>query len=170
MTVKDKLKKCAGKVNDFADKVSIKMHNWFFGTDAKPVPVFGYRARLYRWYLKTFRGYVDLHTSFWDGKNVEYNWEIKLVHKSKIPKDAVAITTLKRAYHYDIDNPKRGFSTEDDNGFTAVSAWLYMKCNKFEDAMRVNLDTASNIDFKKLITIVLIAAGIFLGLYYYTMQ
>lgn len=158
------------RVKKFFGGIRKGVHDWFFGTPENPVPVFSRRARLYRWYLKTFRGYADLHTSYWDGKDKEYKWDIKLVHKSKIPTDAVAITTMKRAYHYDIDNPKRGFSTTDDNGFTAVSAWLYMKCNKFEDAMRVNLDNATNIDFKKLLPIVLIAIGVFLGLYYYTMQ
>lgn len=152
------------------EKIGTGIHNWFFGTDAKPVPVFCRRARLYRWYLKTFRGYVDLHITYWDEDAVEYKWEVKLVPKSDIPRDSVAISSLKKAYHTDLDNPRRGFSTVDDNGFTAVSAWLYMKCNKFEDAMRVNLDNSSNIDFRKLITIAAIALGIFLGLYYYTMQ
>lgn len=158
------------RINARYMKTKTNLHDWFVGTEAKPVPVFGKRARIYRWYLKKFRGYVDLHTSSWDSRDVCYYWDVTLVHKSKIPEDAVAIVGKKNAYHYDMDNMKRGFSTVEDNGFTAVSAWLYMKCNKFEDAMRVNLDAPGSIDMKKLITIAAVAFGVFCGLYFYAMQ
>lgn len=165
--LKENIKAFPKRVLDFAKSVPGRIKTWFLGTEEHPVPTFGYRARLRRWWLVTFRGYVYFYTTSYDPREQEYRLDKDIWHRSKIPKEAVPVTGWKKSYHYDLDLPKRGFSTVEDYGFTAVSAWLYMKCNKFEDAMRVNLDSGTPVDMKKVLLIAAVVFGIFCGLYFY---
>lgn len=146
-----------------------RIKKWFLGTEEKPVPTFGYRARLYRWFLIHFRHHVYYYQSWFDKEEVEYVLDKSIIPRKKLPPQAVPVTNMKHTYHVDMDIIKRGFSTIEDNGFTAVDLWIYMKSNKFEEAMRVNLDAGNSIDMKKLVMVMAVIFGIFLGIYFFVM-
>lgn len=130
-----------------------KIHDWFVGTPEKPVPLFGKRARLRRWWLVKFRGYVYHITTIFDKPSMEYLYDKDIIPRKNLPKTAVRVVNQKNTYHTDLDCPIRGFSTKNDNGFTAVDAFLYMRCNKLSEAMRIPLDRAKPMDSQKLLII-----------------
>ena len=147
------------------DRLLGRAHDWTHGTQEKPLPPFSYRARLLRWWRVSFCGYVYLVTTMYDRPNDEYIYRRDIVKRSELERDAVPVTNMKSTWHIDLDLPKRGFSSVADDGFTAVDAYLYARCNKIEEAMRIQLDNPQTMDVKKLIVYAGIGVGVLLALY-----
>lgn len=144
-----------------------KMVEWLHGTPEHPVPPFSWKGKLHRWYMQQYKGYVIYITTHYDRQLDEYVYVKELVPRSSVPREAVHVTNQKNTYHLDIDLPRRGFNTAKDNGFTAVDAYLWMKCSKIDEAMAIKLDSPLNIDIKKYIPLIAVAFGLFCGVYYY---
>lgn len=146
-----------------------EIKDWGWGTDDKPLPVFSKRARFKRWFLINFRGYVYYITTIYDKPTDEYLMDRTIIHKSELPREAVHVTNMKNTWHLDLDLPRRGFDSSRDNGFTSVDAFLYMKCNKIDEAMRIRLDGSTPIDTNKLLMIGAIVIGVLFAVYYLMM-
>lgn len=144
-----------------------KMYDWLWGTEEHPHHPFSKRGRFRRWFMIKFRGYQNIIYTHYDRAEDEYVYEKELIHKSKIPRDAVHVTGEPNSWHIDIDLIKRGFSSERDNGFTAVDAFNYMLCNKIDDAMLVRMDKTENMDPQKILTIAALAIGACLAAWYF---
>lgn len=148
-----------------------RWHIFIHGTEDHPRYPFSLVARIYRWYLKKFRGYVDYITTMYDTNYDEIRYDKDLVPRSKVSRDAVHVTGQKKTYHLDLDLMKRGFDVRRDHGFTASSAFNYMKNNAMNDAMVYDQDSFSKteIDKNKLLLICSIIFGAFLAFYFVVM-
>lgn len=148
-----------------------RWHIFIHGTEDHPRYPFSLVARIYRWYLKKFRGYVDYITTMYDTNYDEIRYDKDLVPRSKVSRDAVHVTGQKKTYHLDLDLIKRGFDVRRDHGFTASSAFNYMKNNAMNDAMVYDQDSFSKteIDKNKLLLICSIIFGAFLAFYFVVM-
>ena len=158
-----------GQTEEPKPKVTLKerWHVFIHGTEEKPRHPFSLVAKIYRWYLKTFRGYVDYITTMYDKNIDEIRCDKDLVKYKDIPREAVHVTGQKKTYHLDMDLPKRGFDVTKDFGFTASSAFNYMKNNAMNDAMVHDQDSyRPDIDKNKLLVICAVAFGIFLAFYF----
>lgn len=140
---------------------------WLHGTPEHPVPPFSTKGKIHRWYMQQYKGYVQYITTHYDKQLDEYVYVKELVPRSSLPREAVHVTNQKNTYHLDIDLPRRGFSTAKDNGFTAVDAYLWMKCSKIDEAMAIKLDSPMQFDIKKYLPLLAIGFGLFCGVYYY---
>lgn len=146
----------------------MKMFNdWLDGTEENPLPDGSLRLRFLRWRQLKYRGYVYLYTTGYNKNVDEYICRKELVHISQLERDAVPVTGEKKTYHWDLDVVKRGFDASVDNGFTAVDAYLYMKCNKIEEAMRIPLDNPQKSDILKFVLIAAGAAAVLFLVYYF---
>lgn len=152
------------------DKVYSRAYDWLWGTEEKPHHPFSMRGRFKRWFMKKYRGYCDLITTDYDKYEDEYVYLKNLIHKSKLPRDAVHVTGMKNTYHIDLELKKRGFSSDRDQGFTAVDAFLYMKENRISEAMTVKLDNEKGMDTQKLLAFALLGIGGFLAFYFFFMK
>lgn len=123
-------------------------------TDANPFPPNSYRARFKRWFYIKYRGYCYYITTIYDKPNDQYLYDLDIIHRSKLPSEAVHVTNEKNTYHLDLDHLKRGFDATKDNGFTAHDAYMYIRCTKIDEAMKIDLDGKSDVDYKKIILIV----------------
>lgn len=148
-----------------------RWHIFIHGTEDHPRHPFSLVARIYRWYLKKFRGYVDYITTMYDTNYDEIRYDKDLVPRNKVSRDAVHVTGQKKTYHLDLDLMKRGFDVRRDHGFTASSAFNYMKNNAMNDAMVYDQDSFSKteIDKNKLLLICSIIFGAFLAFYFVVM-
>ena len=140
---------------------------WLHGTPEHPVPPFSTKGKIHRWYMQQYKGYVQYITTHYDKQLDEYVYVKELVPRSSLPREAVHVTNQKNTYHLDIDLPRRGFSTAKDNGFTAVDAYLWMKCSKIDEAMAIKLDSPIQFDIRKYLPLLAIGFGLFCGVYYY---
>ena len=157
----EKPEKTGGKkIHVFED---IKTYLW--GSKEKPLPPFSVRAKTKRWYLVHFKNYVYYITTMYDKQADEYWSDMDCVPLSSLPKEAVHVTRMKHTWHYDLDLPKRGFDSSLDNGFTAYDAYLYMKCSKIDEAMKIDLDDKRDVDMMKMVTIICVACGVMFALY-----
>lgn len=157
-----------GQKEEPKPKVTMKerWHTFLVGTEEKPRHPFTMVAKIYRWYLKKFRGYVDLITTEYDDEVDELIWKKKIVKRKSLPRECVHVTKQKNTYHLDIDLPVRGFDVTRDRGFTASSAFNYMKNNAFNEAMVYDQDTFKEpMDKNKVLVICAVAFGIFLAFY-----
>jgi len=142
-----------------------KIKTYFWGSEDKPLPPFSVRAKIKRWYLVHFKNYVYYITTMYDKQADEYWSDMDCVPLSSLPKEAVHVTRMKHTWHYDLDLPKRGFDSSRDNGFTAYDAYLYMKCSKIDEAMKIDLDDKKDVDMMKMLTIICVACGVIFALY-----
>lgn len=141
-------------------------HKFWYGTKDKPHHPFCWRSIIVRWFLKTFMGYVDYITTSYDPDIDEIRFDKVIIKRRDLPRESVHVTKMKKTYHMDLDLPKRGFDARLDNGFTASSAFNYMKNNAMSDAMVHDTDTYKpEIDKNKVFLICGIAFGIFMALY-----
>lgn len=144
-----------------------KWHEWWFGTDEHPVKPFSFKGKLTRWFLKTFCGYVDYITTMYDKPLDEIRCDVELVKKSKVPREAVHVTNMKRTYHLDLDLPIRYFDVTRDYGFTASSAYNYAKDNSITDAMAIDIDNDKPpMDTGKILLIVALVFGAVLAIWF----
>ena len=144
-----------------------KWHEWWFGTDEHPVKPFSFKGKLTRWFLKTFCGYVDYITTIYDKPLDEIRCDVELVKKSKVPREAVHVTNMKRTYHLDLDLPIRYFDVTRDYGFTASSAYNYAKDNSITDAMAIDIDNDKPpMDTGKILLIVALVFGAVLAIWF----
>lgn len=144
-----------------------KAVEWLHGTPEHPVPPFSTKGKIHRWYMQQYKGHVIYITTHYDRQLDEYVYVKELVPRSSLPREAVHVTNQKNTYHLDIDLPRRGFSTAKDNGFTAVDAYLWMKCSKIDEAMAIKLDSPMQFDIRKYLPLLAIGFGLFCGVYYY---
>lgn len=144
-----------------------KWHEWWFGTDEHPVKPFSFKGKLTRWFLKTFCGYVDYITTMYDKPLDEIRCDVELVKKSKVPREAVHVTNMKRTYHLDLDLPIRYFDVTRDYGFTASSAYNYARDNSITDAMAIDIDNDKPpMDTGKILLIVALVFGAVLAIWF----
>lgn len=150
----------------FGKKIKRFWHEWWYGTKEKPRHPYSWRSRLVRWFLLTFRGYVKYITTMYDTKIDEIRYDLDIIKKKDLPKEAVHVTKQKKTYHLDMDLPIRGFDATKDYGFTASSAFNYMKNNAMSDAMVYDTDSFKpEIDKSKLLLYCAIGFGIFMAMY-----
>ena len=160
------LVKSKNRWHTFKDKSKHRWHTFLVGTEEKPRHPFTLVAKLYRWYLKKFRGYVDLITTEYDDEVDELIYKKKIVKRKSLPRECVHVTKQKNTHHLDLDLPVRGFDVTRDRGFTASSAFNYMKNNAFNDAMVYDQDTFKEpMDKNKVLVICAVAFGAFLAFY-----
>lgn len=144
-----------------------KWHEWWFGTEEHPVKPFSFKGKVTRWFLKTFCGYVDYITTMYDKPLDEIRCDIELVKKSKVPREAVHVTNMKRTYHLDLDLPIRYFDVTRDFGFTASSAYNYAKDNSITDAMAIDIDNDKPpMETGKILLIVALVFGAVLAIWF----
>jgi hypothetical protein len=113
--------------------------------------------RLRRWWLRNFKGYVNLVTITRDPRYAEFVSDTTLVHRRELPRTAVAVTNKRRTYADDKIFMTDWWLSEqatcpDDwmaRQFTASDAYLYMVTNKLDNALTLNWTDMSHIDFKK---------------------
>lgn len=161
-----------GQTKKSKPKITLKekWHRFIVGTEENPRHPFTFVAKCHRWYLKRFRGYVDFITTMYDVTIDEIRYDKDLVHRSKIPREAVHVSGQKQTFHLDLDLPKRGFDVRKDRGFTASSAYNYMRNNAMNDAMVHDQDTyRPEVDKNKVMVICAIAFGAFLAFYFVIM-
>lgn len=136
--------------------------DWYWGAgppgkyycEDNPHSPYCLRAKLKRWYYVNYRGFAYYITTMYDRPNDEYIWDFDIVPKKDIPKKATLVTNQKNTWHMDLDHPDRDFIYMDgDYGFTAHDADLYIKCNKINEAMKIDLDAKSTNDTTKMILI-----------------
>lgn len=143
-----------------------KWTEWWVGTEDKPAPPFSNRMKLVRWFNKNFRGYVDYITTMYDKPIDEIRYDMVCIPKSKVPREAVHVTNMKKTWHLDMDLPIRGFDLTKDNGFTASSAYNYMKSHAIDDAMMVEQERmGKSIDKNKVYLLLALAFGGFMAIY-----
>lgn len=136
--------------------------DWYWGAgppgkyycEDNPHSPYCLRAKLKRWYYVNYRGFAYYITTMYDRPNDEYIWDFDIVPRKEIPKKATLVTNQKNTWHMDLDHPDRDFIyMEGDYGFTAHDADLYIKCNKINEAMKIDLDAKSTNDTTKMILI-----------------
>ena len=89
---------------------------------------------------------------------------------SELSEDSVHVTNEKNTNHLDLDHPKRGFDATKDYGFTAHDAYMYIRCNKIDEAMKIELGEQTPVDYKKLLFIVIGVFVAFIVFYFMYMQ
>lgn len=144
-----------------------RMYDWLWGTEEKPLHPFSIRGKFKRWFMIKYRGYCYLIMTMYDKIEDEYVYTREIIPRRELPRDAVHVTGVKNTYHIDLLLKKRGFSSLSDNGFTAVDAFLYMKCNKIDEAMAIKLDSDRKpIETQKLLGILAIGVGAIFAVMY----
>lgn len=137
--------------------------DWYWGAgppgryycEDNPHPPYCMRAKLKRWYYIKNRGYAYYITTMYDKPNDEYIWDYEIVPKKEIPRKATIVTNQPNTYHMDLDHPDRDFIyMEGDYGFTAHDADMYIKCNKLNEAMKIDLDAKPQNDTTKMLIII----------------
>lgn len=121
--------------------------------------------RLRRWWLRNFKGYVNLISISRDPRYAEFIHETTLVHRKELPRTAVPVTNQRRTYADDKIFMTDWWLSEqatcpDDwmaRQFTASDAYLYMVTNKLDNALTLNWTDMSHIDFKKYFLLAAIA-------------
>ena len=146
-------------------KMGQKWHEFWFGTEEKPVKQDTFKGAIGRWYRRTFCGWVNLVTTMYDKPIDELRCDIELIPRSKIPKEATKVANRKRMYHMDVDLPIRYFDLDKDYGFTASSAYNYARDNSIDEAMTVNIDERQPTDSRKILLIVGIAIAVIIVIY-----
>ena len=142
-----------------------------YNTPETPYPPYCLRARFRRWWYVKYRGWVYYITTMYDRPNDEYIYDMEFVPRTEIPRTATKVTNEKGTFHNDLDHPNRDFIVYDnDFGFTAHDADLYIKCNKIDEAMKIELDGKPQIDTMKVIGIVAGVAIAFIVFYMMFMQ
>lgn len=165
------LKKFGKKILDCPGKAYRRAYDWMWGTEKRPLHPFSIRGKFKRWFLIKYRGYCYLIMTMYDRDADEYSYSKDIIPRKELPRDAVHVTGEKNTYHIDLLLKKRGFSSVSDNGFTAVDAFLYMKCNKIDEAMAIKLDSPKQgMDTQKLLGIIAIGVGAMFAVYYLIMQ
>lgn len=155
-----------------------KLIHWFWGAGPptkfncyeNPFSAYSIRGKLKRWFYVHYRGYVYLVTTMYDKPNDVYLYDKDLVSRRDLPDDSVHVTNEKKTNHLDLDHPKRGFDATKDYGFTAHDAYMYIRCNKIDEAMKIELNEQSPIDYKKLLFIVIGVFVAFIVFYFMYMQ
>lgn len=142
-----------------------KCYDWLWGTEEKPLYPLCMRAKFSHWFKVRYRGYCFLYTTEYAKEYDEYTWEKTIIKKKDLPDNAVPVTNEKYSYHMDMNLAKRGFSTVQDHGFTAADAWLYIKCNKINDAMKIHMDGTKEYDMNKMILLAGVGAAVVIGVY-----
>lgn len=137
--------------------------DWYWGAgppgryycEDNPHPPYCMRAKLKRWYYIKNRGYAYYITTMYDKPSDEYIWDYEIVPRKEIPKKATIVTNQPNTYHMDLDHPDRDFIyMEGDYGFTAHDADMYIKCNKLNEAMKIDLDAKQQNDTTKMLIII----------------
>lgn len=136
-----------------------------------PYPPYCLRARFRRWWYVKYRGWVYYVTTMYDRPNDEYIYDMEFVPRTEVPRTATKVTNEKGTFHNDLDHPNRDFIVYDsDFGFTAHDADLYIKCNKIDEAMKIELDGKPQMDTIKIIGIVAGVVIAFIVFYMMYMQ
>lgn len=151
---------------------------WFWGAGPptrfnckeNPFGAYSLRGRLKRWFYVNYRGYCYSVTTIYDKPNDVYLYDKELIKRSELSDDSVHVTNEKNTNHLDLDHPKRGFDATKDYGFTAHDAYMYIRCNKIDEAMKIELGEQSPIDYKKLLFIVIGVFVAFMVFYVMYMQ
>lgn len=173
-----KKKETDGEPRPKKDNPIVRIRKWFwgvgppgkYGTDENPFPPYCLRAKLKRWFYLQYRGYVYYITTLYDKPNDCYLYDLDIIPKKNVPEDAVHVTNEKKTYHLDLDHPKRGFDATQDYGFTAHDAYMYIKCTKIDEAMKIDLDGKPDVDYKKIAVIVGVVFISFVVFYMMYMQ
>lgn len=151
---------------------------WFWGAGPptrfnckeNPFGAYSLRGKLKRWFYVNYRGYCYSITTIYDKPNDVYLYDKDLIKRSELSQDSVHVTNEKNTNHLDLDNPKRGFDATKDYGFTAHDAYMYIRCNKIDEAMKIELGEQSPVDYKKLLFIVIGVFVAFMVFYLMYMQ
>lgn len=142
-----------------------------YNTPETPYPPYCLRARFRRWWYVKYRGWVYYVTTMYDRPNDEYIYDMEFVPRTEVPRTATKVTNEKGTFHNDLDHPNRDFIEYDsDFGFTAHDADLYIKCNKIDEAMKIELDGKPQMDTMRVIGIVAGVAIAFIVFYMMYMQ
>ena len=151
---------------------------WFWGAGPptrfnckeNPFGAYSLRGRLKRWFYVNYRGYCYSVTTMYDRPNDVYLYDKDLIKRSELSEDSVHVTNEKNTNHLDLDHPKRGFDATKDYGFTAHDAYMYIRCNKIDEAMKIELGEQTPVDYKKLLFIVIGVFVAFMVFYFMYMQ
>ena len=151
---------------------------WFWGAGPptrfnckeNPFGAYSLRGKLKRWFYVNYRGYCYSITTIYDKPNDVYLYDKDIIKRSELSQDSVHVTNEKNTNHLDLDNPKRGFDATKDYGFTAHDAYMYIRCNKIDEAMKIELGEQTPIDYKKLLFIVIGVFVAFMVFYFMYMQ
>ena len=173
----DKPKKKGKKKRKLFNPLS-KLIYWFWGAGPptkfnckeNPFGAYSLRGRLKRWFYVNYRGYCYSITTIYDKPNDVYLYDKDLIKRSELSEDSVHVTNEKNTNHLDLDHPKRGFDATKDYGFTAHDAYMYIRCNKIDEAMKIDLNEQSPVDYKKLLFIVIGVFVAFIVFYFMYMQ
>lgn len=148
---------------------------WFWGDGPptryhcheNPFGAYTLRAKFKRWFYIHHRGYCYSITTMYDKPNDVYLYDRDIIPRKELSDDSVHVTNEKFTNHLDLDHPKRGFDARMDNGFTAHDAFMYIKCNKIDEAMKIELGEPSNKDYKKILFITI---GCFVAFFIFYMM
>lgn len=151
---------------------------WFWGAGPptrfnckeNPFGAYSLRGKLKRWFYVNYRGYCYSITTIYDKPNDVYLYDKDLIKRSELSQDSVHVTNEKNTNHLDLDHPKRGFDATKDFGFTAHDAYMYIRCNKIDEAMKIELGEQTPVDYKKLLFIVIGVFVAFMVFYFMYMQ
>lgn len=151
---------------------------WFWGAGPptrfnckeNPFGAYSLRGRFKRWFYVNYRGYCYSVTTMYDKPNDVYLYDKDLIKRSELSEDSVHVTNEKNTNHLDLDHPKRGFDATKDYGFTAHDAYMYIRCNKIDEAMKIELGEQTPVDYKKLLFIVIGVFVAFFVFYFMYMQ
>lgn len=151
---------------------------WFWGAGPptkfnckeNPFGAYSLRGRFKRWFYVNYRGYCYSITTIYDKPNDVYLYDKDLIKRSELSEDSVHVTNEKNTNHLDLDHPKRGFDATKDYGFTAHDAYMYIRCNKIDEAMKIELGEQTPVDYKKLLFIVIGVFVAFIVFYFMYMQ
>lgn len=151
---------------------------WFWGAGPptkfnckeNPFGAYSLRGKLKRWFYVNYRGYCYSITTIYDRPNDVYLYDKDLIKRSELSEDSVHVTNEKNTNHLDLDHPKRGFDATKDYGFTAHDAYMYIRCNKIDEAMKIELGEQTPVDYKKLLFIVIGVFVAFIVFYFMYMQ
>ena len=173
----DKPKKKGKKKRKLFNPLS-KLIDWFWGAGPptkfnckeNPFGAYSLRGRLKRWFYVNYRGYCYSITTIYDKPNDVYLYDKDLIKRSELSEDSVHVTNEKNTNHLDLDHPKRGFDATKDFGFTAHDAYMYIRCNKIDEAMKIELGEQTPVDYKKLLFIVIGVFVAFIVFYFMYMQ
>lgn len=155
-----------------------KLIYWFWGAGPptrfnckeNPFGAYTLRGKLKRWFYVNYRGYCYSITTIYDKPNDVYLYDKDLIKRSELSEDSVHVTNEKNTNHLDLDHPKRGFDATKDFGFTAHDAYMYIRCNKIDEAMKIELGEQTPVDYKKLLFIVIGVFVAFFVFYFMYMQ
>lgn len=155
-----------------------KLIYWFWGAGPptrfnckeNPFGAYSLRGKFKRWFYVNYREYCYSITTIYDKPNDVYLYDKDLVKRSELSEDSVHVTNEKNTNHLDLDHPKRGFDATKDYGFTAHDAYMYIRCNKIDEAMKIELNEQTPVDYKKLLFIVIGVFVAFMVFYFMYMQ